>query len=79
MLKKMIMALIVMTTAAMADYNLIVPQKPSGGTSVWAQIVVAEWEKHLGEKINLVYKPGARDILGPDEFQNELRFDDRTI
>ena len=79
MLKKTIMALVLMTSVAVADYNLIVPQKPSGGTSVWAQIVVAEWEKHLGEKINLVYKPGARDILGPDEFQNTLRFDDRTI
>ena len=48
MLKKIITALFIMTTTAMADYNLIVPQKPSGGTSVWAQIVVAEWEKHLG-------------------------------
>ena len=79
MLKKTIMALVLMTTTALADYNLIVPQKPSGGTSVWAQIVVAEWEKHLGEKINLIYKPGARDQLGPNEFQNELRFDDKTI
>jgi len=79
MLKKTIMALLLMTSVAVADYNLIVPQKPSGGTSVWAQIVVAEWEKHLGEKINLIYKPGARDILGPDEFQNTLRFDDKTI
>ncbi len=79
MLKKTILALLIMTTTAMADYNLIVPQKPSGGTSVWAQIVVAEWEKHLGEKINLIYKPGARDQLGPNEFQNKLRFDDKTI
>ena len=79
MLKKTLLALLLMTTTAMADYNLIVPQKPSGGTSVWAQIVVAEWEKHLGEKINLIYKPGARDQLGPNEFQNKLRFDDKTI
>src|SRR6056300_263800 len=79
MLKKTIMALVLMTTTALADYNLIVPQKPSGGTSVWAQIVVAEWEKHLGEKINLIYKPGARDQLGPNVFQNKLRFDDKTI
>ena len=68
-----------MTTSALADYNLIVPQKPSGGTSVWSQIVVTEWQKHLGEKINLIYKPGARDQLGPNEFQNKLRFDDKTI
>ena len=79
MLKKTILALFLMTTTALADYKLIVPQKPSGGTSVWAQIVVAEWEKHLGEKINLIYKPGARDQLGPNEFQNKLRFDDKTI
>ena len=76
---KIITALMLMTSVAVADYNLIVPQKPSGGTSVWAQIVVQEWEKHLGEKINLIYKPGARDQLGPNEFQNKLRFDDKTI
>jgi hypothetical protein len=79
MLKKIIAALMLMTSVAVADYNLIVPQNPSGGTSVWAQIVVKEWEKHLGEKINLVYKPGARDQLGPNEFQNSLRQDNNTI
>jgi hypothetical protein len=76
---RIITALMLMTSVAVADYNLIVPQKPSGGTSVWAQIVVQEWEKHLGEKINLIYKPGARDQLGPNEFQNTLRFDNKTI
>ena len=55
MLKKTIMALVLMTTTALADYNLIVPQTPSCGTSVWAQIVVDEGEKHLGEKNNLIY------------------------
>ena len=79
MLKKIIIAMMLMSTTAFADYNLIVPQKPSGGTSVWAQIVVQEWEKHLGEKINLIYKPGARDQLGPNEFQNKLRFNNKTI
>lgn len=76
---RIITALMLMTSVAVADYNLIVPQKPSGGTSVWAQIVVQEWERHLGEKINLIYKPGARDQLAPNEFQNKLRFDDKTI
>jgi len=71
--------MMLMTSVAVADYNLIVPQNPSGGTSVWAQIVVKEWEKHLGEKINLVYKPGARDQLGPNEFQNSLRQDNKNI
>ena len=76
---RIITALMLMTSVAVADYNLIVPQKPSGGTSVWAQIVVQEWEKHLGEKINLIYKPGARDQLAPNEFQDTLRFDNKTI
>jgi tripartite-type tricarboxylate transporter receptor subunit TctC len=76
---RIITALMLMTSVAVADYNLIVPQKPSGGTSVWAQIVVKNGKRHLGEKINLVYKPGARDQLGPNEFQNTLRFDNKTI
>ena len=76
---RIITALMLMTSVAVADYTLIVPQKPSGGTSVWAQIVVKEWERHLGEKINLVYKPGARDQAGPNEFQNTLRFANKTI
>ena len=42
MLKRIIVAMMLLTTSAFAEYNLIVPQKPSGGTSVWAQIVVQE-------------------------------------
>lgn len=76
---RILIAMFFLTTVAKADYNLIVPQNPSGGTSVWSQIVVQEWEKHLEEKINLIYKPGARDQLGPNEFQKELRFDNKTI
>jgi len=76
---RILFALILMTSVAKADYTLVVPQKPSGGTSVWSQIVVAEWEKHLGEKIVLKYLPGARDQMGPNQFQNEFRFDDKTI
>jgi len=33
----------------------------------------------LMHKINLIYKPGARDQLGPNKFQEELRFDNETI
>ena len=35
------------STTAVADYTFIVPQKPGGGTSVWAQIVATEMEKYL--------------------------------
>jgi hypothetical protein len=79
MLRILLAVFLLTATVAKADYTLVVPQKPSGGTSVWSQIVVAEWEKHLGEKIILKYLPGARDQMGPNQFQNEFRFDDKTI
>ena len=68
------------TTSALADYTMIVPQKPGGGTSQWAQIVATEMEKYLdGEKIILKHIRGARDIPGFNKFHNELRFDDNTL
>ena len=45
MLRILVACFIMLSTVAKADYNLIIPQKPSGGTSVWSQIVVQEWEK----------------------------------
>ena len=68
-----------MTTTALADYTFVVPQKPGGGTSVWAEIVAKQLEPFLGEKIIIKYIPGARDIPGFNEFHNELRFDDKTV
>ena len=38
------------STSAVADYTMIVPQKPGGGTSQWAQIVATEMEKYLAGK-----------------------------
>lgn len=67
------------TTSALADYTFVVPQKPGGGTSVWAEIVAKQLEPFLGEKIIIKHIPGARDIPGFNEFHNELRFDDKTV
>lgn len=81
-MRKLLLSLAVvlgMTTAASADYTLVVPQKPGAGTSVWAEIVAKEWEKQLGEKIVIKFLPGARDIPGFNEFHNKLRFDPKTI
>jgi len=80
-MRKIFLALAVMlfATPALADYTLIVPQKPGGGTSVWAQIVATEWEKHLGEKIVIRHIPGARDIPGFNAFHNELQKDPKII
>lgn len=74
-----IVASLFMITSAMADVTMVVPQKPGQGTTVWAEIVKKELEKHLGEKITLRLIPGARDIPGINAWHNELRFDENTI
>lgn len=80
MFKRILTALaLTASLSAQADYRFIVPQEPGGGTSVWATIVGRELEKKLGERIVIEHIPGARDIPGANKFQNELRFDPKTI
>ena len=67
------------TTSAVADYTFIVPQKPGGGTSVWAQIVATEMEKYLDEKIVIKHIRGARDIPGFNKWHNDMRDDDKVV
>jgi len=77
---KMIIAGVALwVTAAQAEYRMIVPQAPGGGTSVWASIVAKHLEKHLGEKIVIQHIPGAKDIPGFNEFHNKLRNNPKTI
>lgn len=78
---KKLLAILLMAVAGMAhaDYRFIVPQEPGAGTSVWTSIVAKELEKKLGEKIYIQHIPGARDIPGPTKFQEELRFDNKTV
>ena len=45
-------AVMLFTTSAMAEYTFVVPQKAGQGTTVWAEIVAAELEPFLGEKLN---------------------------
>lgn len=73
------MLLSTMALTAHAEYRLIVPQAPGGGTDVWARIVAAEWEKKLGEPIIVVNEPGINDIPGFNKFHNSLRKDPKTI
>lgn len=75
----MLLGAMVFATVAKADYTFLVPQPPGGGTSVWATIIGRELEKKLGERIIIQHLPGAKDIPGPNKFQKELRFDDKTI
>ena len=63
-MRKLLLLLALMigfTTSAVADYTMIIPQKPGGGTSQWAQIVATEMEKYLdGEKIILKHIRGCK-------------------
>ena len=80
MLKKLLaITAFALATPAMATYQMIVPQEPGGGTSVWASIIAKHLEKQLGEKIVLTHIPGARDIPGFNKFHNELRKDPKVI
>ena len=72
-------ALIFAATTAHADFTMLVPQKPGGDTSVWAEIVAGDLERFLDEDINIVHIPGARDIPGFNTFHNEMQYDDDVI
>ena len=80
-MKKLLAILLVsfFTTQALADYRMIVPQKPGGGTDVWARIVAKELEKKLGERIIIENIPGIEDIPGMNKFHNELRKDPKVM
>jgi hypothetical protein len=62
------------------DIVFVVPQKPGGGTSVWASIVAEQLEPFLhGTQIQIKHIPGARDIPGFNKWHNKLRFDDNYV
>ena len=79
MLKILTAVALLASSVASADYTFVVPQKPGGGTSVWAEIVAKELEPFLGEKIKIKHIQGARDIPGFNEFHNNLQQDDKTV
>lgn len=61
-------------------FTVISPQKPGEGTSQWTDIVVKELQKHMAnDKLSVRYYPGARALSAPNDFQEDLRFDDQNI
>lgn len=81
-MKKLIIGLFIsllMATSAMADYTLIVPQKPGGGTSVWAEIIARNLSRFLDEPVVVRHIPGAKDIPGFNKFYTDLMNDDKVI
>lgn len=79
MFKRFLILMSLFTSAAYADYTMIVPQRVGGGTDVWARIVAKELEQKLGERIVIRNIPGANDVPGFNEFHNKLRKDPKTI
>ena len=82
MIKRLLSVTMILGMFAMpvfADYQLVVPQRPGGGTDTWARIIALELEKTLGERIIVVNFPGREDIPGFNKFHNEFRFDNKTI
>lgn len=61
-------------------FTFVSPQKPGQGTSVWADIVVKEMQKHMPDhKLRVKHLPGARDIPAFNEFEKELQYDDNVV
>lgn len=67
------------SSAALADYTLVVPQAQGGGLSVWSQIVATEMNKYLDEKIVLRHLPGGGTIAGVNEWHESLQHDGKTM
>jgi hypothetical protein len=70
------------STVSVADIELMSPQKPGSGTSVWTNIIATEFAKApalQGENVVISYNPGARDMAGPNKFHTTKRFEDNVI
>ena len=80
-MKKIVLTLItsLACVVAQADYRLIVPQAPGGGTSVWANVMAPHLARVLGEPVIIEHIPGANDTPGFNKFHNSLQKDPKVI
>ena len=46
---------LLMTTTANAEFKVVVPQKPTGGTGTWANIIATEINKFCLQMIKLCW------------------------
>lgn len=70
---KFILLMLLSTSLFAQSFTLISPQKPGSGTSQWTDIIARELQNHLD--VNVRYYPGARALPAPNDFQENLRFD----
>jgi len=72
-------SLMMMAGSAMADYRLVVPSPKGTGTAIWADVVAAELEKYLGERIIVENIKGGKGNVGLETFATKYKDDPKTI
>ncbi len=70
---RFILLLLLSSTLHAQSFTFISPQKPGSGTSQWTDIIARELQNHLD--VDVRYYPGARALPAPNDFQENLRFD----
>ena len=69
----LVVGLILTATSAMADYRLVVPSPKGTGTAIWADVVAAELEKYLGEKVIVENIKGGKGNVGLETFNTKYK------
>ena len=66
-------------TSAFADYKLVVPSPKGTGTAIWADVVAAELEKYLGERVIVENIKGGKGNVGLETFATKYKDDPKVI
>lgn len=74
-----IIALFLTVSTAMADYRLVVPSPKGTGTAIWGDVVAAELEKYLGERVIVENIKGGKGNVGLETFNTKYKDDPKTI
>lgn len=74
-----LVGLFITTSSAMADYRLVVPSPKGTGTAIWADVVAAELEKYLGERVIVENIKGGKGNVGLETFATKYKDDPKTI
>ena len=75
----LVTSLLITATSAMADYRLVVPSPKGTGTAIWADVVAAELEKYLGERVIVENIKGGKGNVGLETFNTKYKDDPKTI
>ena len=72
---------ITLATTAHADFNVVVPQKPTGGTGTWANLIATEINKFLpaDDQIVLEFVTGESDRKALKDYVTLNKADDHVL